>query len=69
MVEVMGPGVNTNELNASELERLVKQNKELNEIINDDKGNILNKNSIFNIEHNTSEIPQRKKIYRRINKK
>ena len=61
MVEVMDRGVNTDELNASELERLVKQNKELKGILNDDKGNILNKNSIFNIEHNTSEIPSKKK--------
>ena len=61
MVEVMDRGVNTDELNASELERLVKQNKELKGLLNDDKGNILNKNSIFNIEHNTSEIPSKKK--------
>ena len=61
MVEVMDRGVNTDDLDASELERLVKENKELNVITNDDKGNILNKDSIFNIEHDTREISQKKK--------
>ena len=61
MVEVMDRGVNTDDLDASELERLVKENKELNVMTNDDKGNILNKDSIFNIEHDTREISQKKK--------
>ena len=61
MVEVMDQGVNTDELNSSELERLVKENKELQELLNDDKGNLLNEDKIFNIEHDTSEIPPTKK--------
>ena len=61
MVEVMDRGVNTDDLDASELERLVKENKELNVMTNDDKGNVLNKDSIFNIEHDTREISQKKK--------
>ena len=55
MVEVMDRGVNTDDLDASELERLVKENKELNVITNDDKGNVLNKDSI-------EKYPKRKKI-------
>ena len=61
MVEVIDEGVNTDELNSSELERLVKENKELQELLNDDKGNLLNEDKIFNIEHDTSEIPPTKK--------
>ena len=61
MIEVMDQGTNTDELNLSELERLVKANKELQEILSDDKGNKLNTDSVINIEHNTSEISQTKK--------
>ena len=61
MIEVMDQGTNTDELNLSELERLVKANKELQEILSDDKGNKLNTDSVINIEHNTSEISPTKK--------
>ena len=61
LVEVMDQGVNTDELNSSELERLVKENKELQELLNDDKGNLINEDKIFNIEHDTTEISPIKK--------
>ena len=62
MIEVMDRGVNNDELNLSELERLVKKNKELQEILSDDKGNKLNdEKEIFNIIHDVSDISQTKK--------
>ena len=61
LVEVMDQGVNTDELNSSELERLVKENKELQELLNDDKGNLINEDKIFKIEHDTTEISPTKK--------
>jgi len=62
VIEVMDRGINTDELNLSELERLVKQNKELQEILSDDKGNKLgDEKEIFNIIHDISEISQTKK--------
>ena len=61
MIEVVDEGVNTDELNTSELERLVKENKELQELLNDDKGNVLNEEKIFNIEHDTTEISSTKR--------
>ena len=61
-IEVMDRGVNTDELNLSELERLVKKNKELQKILSDDKGNKFgNENEIFNIMHDVLEISQTKK--------
>ena len=52
MIEVVDKKINTDELSTSELERLVKGNKDLTEVLNDDKGNnINNQNEIFNIDH------------------
>ena len=61
LIEVMDKGVNTDELNLSELDRLVKANKELQEILSDDKGNKLNEDKIFNIEHDISGVSSTKK--------
>ena len=61
LIEVIDKGVNTDELNLSELDRLVKANKELQEILSDDKGNKLNEDKIFNIQHDISGISSTKK--------
>ena len=62
LIEVIDKAVNTDDLNKSELDRLIKENKELQEVLNDDKGNQINKdNNLYNIEHDTLEIPQTKK--------
>ena len=62
MIEVVDKKINTDELSTSELERLVKGNKDLTEVLNDDKGNNINKqNEIYNIDHEVFEISQKKK--------
>ena len=62
MIEVVDKKINTDELSTSELERLVKGNKDLTEVLNDDKGNnINNQNEIYNIDHEVFEISQKKK--------
>ena len=61
LIEVIDKGVNTDELNLSELDRLVKANKELQEILSDDKGNKLNEDKIFNIQHDISGVSSTKK--------
>ena len=61
-VKVVDKKINTDELSTSELERLVKGNKDLTEVLNDDKGNnINNQNEIYNIDHEVFEISQKKK--------
>ena len=61
MIEVVDKKINTDELSTSELERLVKGNKDLTEVLNDDKrNNINNQNEIYNIDHEVFEISQKK---------
>ena len=58
-IEVIDKGINTDHLNSSELERLIKENKDLNQDLND-KGSQIN-DEIFNVGHDTSEISETKK--------
>ena len=61
-IEVVDKLINTDKLNDSELERLVKENQDLKLLLNDDKGNNLNpQNESYNIGEEVFEISERKK--------
>ena len=60
-IEVKDELINTEKLNDSELDRLIKENKDLIPALNDDKGNKLNPENIsYNIGHEIFEITQKK---------
>ena len=61
-IEVKDELINTEKLNDSELNRLIKANQDLIPVLNDDKGNNLNPENIsYNIGHEIFEISQKKK--------
>ena len=63
-IEVKDELINTEKLNDSELNRLIKANQDLIPVLNDDKGNNLNPENIsYNIGHEIFEISQKKKDF------